>query len=81
MLTKNLLTGHAALETAGIRINCFGSTIANWGTSLDDDFAPARKTVGRAIKRMKKLKVPLIRTPHGLGFSRRFGAIKPGTAF
>ncbi|MDR1575645.1 MAG: sugar phosphate isomerase/epimerase [Treponema sp.] len=52
---------YAALETAGIGINCFGSTIANWGTSVDDDFAATRETVGRAIKRMKKLKVPLIR--------------------
>jgi sugar phosphate isomerase/epimerase len=52
---------YAALDEAGIGINCFGSTIANWGTKVDDDFAATLAAVDRAVIRMKKLKVPFIR--------------------
>ena len=50
------------LEAAGVRVNCFGSTIANWGkhiNKLDEDqsFEEAR----RAIPRMQKLGTKLIR--------------------
>ena len=26
------------LEDAGVRVNCFGSTIANWGKRIEDPF-------------------------------------------
>ena len=51
----------STLEEAGIKINCFGSTIANWGTSVDSDFETTMITVKRAITRMLRLNVPLIR--------------------
>ena len=52
---------YLALEEAGIKINCFGSTIANWGTPVDSDFETTMTTVKRAITRMRRLNVPLIR--------------------
>ncbi len=49
------------LEEAGIRVNCFGSAIANWGKDIrqpmDVDLAQAR----RAIPRMQRLGARLIR--------------------
>jgi sugar phosphate isomerase/epimerase len=51
----------AVLEKAGIRINCFGSTIANWGTAVDCDLSALMDLVRRALVRMKRLEVPLIR--------------------
>jgi len=51
----------AALEEAGVRVCCFGSTIANWGRRVDEDFSATLRTVDRAIGRMKRLGVPLIR--------------------
>jgi sugar phosphate isomerase/epimerase len=49
------------LDAAGIRINCFGSTIANWGKSVDEPFADTLATVARAISRMRALEVPIVR--------------------
>ncbi len=49
------------LTKAGIKVNCLGSNIANWGTSINDDFAATEKTVDRAIKRMKLLGTEMIR--------------------
>jgi len=49
------------LGSSGVGINCFGSTIANWGTQVDGDFAAELETVDRAITRMKRLGVPMIR--------------------
>ena len=50
-----------ALQDAGVRVNCFGSAIANWGKSIleppDSSLAEAR----RAIPRMKRLGTTLIR--------------------
>lgn len=51
----------AALEDAGVKVCCFGSTIANWGRKVDEDFSATLRTVDRAIRRMKRLDVPLIR--------------------
>lgn len=51
----------AALEEADIQVSCFGSTIANWGKSVDEDFAAALRTVDRALSRMKRLRVRQIR--------------------
>lgn len=49
------------LDREGIRVNCFGSTIANWGKSVDEDFSLTMKTVECAIARMKRLGVPMVR--------------------
>ena len=51
----------SALAEADIKINCFGSTIANWGTPVDADFEAAMATVKRTVRRMKRLDVPLVR--------------------
>lgn len=51
----------AALEKAGVGVNCFGSTIANWGSSVDEDFAATLARVDRAVARMRRLGVRLIR--------------------
>lgn len=49
------------LEKSGVRINCFGSAIANWGKKIteppDSSLAEAR----RAIPRMKRLGTKLVR--------------------
>lgn len=50
-----------ALDASGIQVNCLGSTIANWGKSVDEDFAASMKTVERAIKRMKQLGTKFVR--------------------
>jgi len=52
---------HAALDKAKIRVNCFGSTIANHNTPVDSDFEATMAVVKRAITRMHRLKVPFIR--------------------
>lgn len=49
------------LDREGIKINCFGSTIANWGKSVDEDFGATMATVERSISRMKRLGAPMIR--------------------
>jgi sugar phosphate isomerase/epimerase len=49
------------LEVAGVRVNCFGSTIASWSKSIDEPFAETLAAVDRAIKRMKVLDASLIR--------------------
>jgi sugar phosphate isomerase/epimerase len=49
------------LEEAGIRINAFGSTIANWGKDVHDPFSISEEEAKRAIPRMKRLGVKMIR--------------------
>lgn len=49
------------LESAGISINCFGSTIANWGKKIDDPFDSSLAEIRRAIPRMKRLNTRLVR--------------------
>jgi sugar phosphate isomerase/epimerase len=51
----------AKLDAAGIRIDCFGSTIANWSKSIDEPFDATLAAVERAIRRMRALGAPLIR--------------------
>jgi len=51
----------ARLDQAGVRVNCFGSTIANWGKSILDPFDITLAEVGRAIPRMQRLGTKLIR--------------------
>ena len=49
------------LKTAGVRINCFGSTIANWGKKIDEPFDSSLAEMERAIPRMKLLGTKLVR--------------------
>lgn len=49
------------LDAAGIGINCFGSTIANWSKTLDEPFTDTLVTVDRAIRRMQVLDVHFVR--------------------
>lgn len=51
----------AKLETAGVRINCFGSAIANWSKKIDQPFESSLVEIRRAIPRMQKLGTKLIR--------------------
>ena len=49
------------LEDAGVRVNCFGSTIANWGKRIDDPSETSLEEARRAIPRMRQLGTHLVR--------------------
>ncbi len=49
------------LDEAGIHVNCFGSTIANWGKQIDQPFDSSLAEAHRAIPRMKRLGTNTIR--------------------
>lgn len=49
------------LEEAGITINCFGSTIANWAKKITDPFEITLEEVRRAIPRMQRLNTSMVR--------------------
>ena len=49
------------LEAAGICVNCFGSTIANWAKQVDAPFESSLAEARRAIPRMQRLGTKLIR--------------------
>lgn len=49
------------LNSAGVKINCFGSTVANWGCQITDPFEETLQRVERAIPRMQQLDCKLIR--------------------
>jgi len=49
------------LEDAGVKINCFGSAIANWGKKITDPFDITVEQINRAIPRMQRLGTKLIR--------------------
>jgi len=51
----------ARLAEEGVRINCFGSAIANWGKQITDPFEITLAEVRRAIPRMQLLGTRLIR--------------------
>lgn len=53
----------AMLDGSGIRFNCYGSGVANWSKSprSEEDFAETRAELLRAIPRMKRLGIGLIR--------------------
>lgn len=51
----------AALEAAGVRVNCFGSAIANWGQQITDSFDTSLEQTRRAIPRMQRLGAKNIR--------------------
>jgi len=49
------------LEASGIKINCFGSAIANWGKKIDEPFDSSLAEIERAIPRMQRLNTKLVR--------------------
>ncbi|MFA5293601.1 MAG: sugar phosphate isomerase/epimerase family protein [Phycisphaerae bacterium] len=49
------------LAASGVKINCFGSTIANWGKKITEPFDSSLAEAKRAIPRMQKLGCKLIR--------------------
>jgi sugar phosphate isomerase/epimerase len=50
-----------ALDAAGVRVNCFGSAIGNWGKKIDEPFDSSLAEARRAIPRMQRLGTKLIR--------------------
>ena len=50
-----------ALSDAGVSVNCFGSTIANWAKHIDQAEDASLEEAKRAIPRMQKLGSKLIR--------------------
>ncbi len=51
----------AKLDDAGIHVNCFGSTIANWGKQITEPFDASLAEARRAIPRMRRLGTKLVR--------------------
>ena len=51
----------AQLQEAGVKINCFGSAIANWGKDIRQPMDVDLEQTRRAIPRMRRLGVKLIR--------------------
>ncbi len=59
---------YTKLKEAGVKINCFGSTVANWAKDprSDEDFNRSIEELKRAIPRMKRLGTKMIR---GMSFA------------
>ncbi len=51
----------AQLQVAGVKINCFGSTIANWGKDIRQPIDKDLEQTRRAIPRLQRIGVKLIR--------------------
>lgn len=51
----------AKLEESNVRINCFGSAIANWAKSIEEPFDSSLEEAKRAIPRMQRLGTKMIR--------------------
>jgi sugar phosphate isomerase/epimerase len=49
------------LESAGVGVYCFGSTVMNWAKKIDDPFEITLSEVKRAIPRMQRLGTKYIR--------------------
>jgi sugar phosphate isomerase/epimerase len=49
------------LAAAGVKINCFGSAIANWAKQIDEPFDSSLQEARRAIPRMQRLGTKLVR--------------------
>ncbi|MHC4266349.1 MAG: sugar phosphate isomerase/epimerase family protein [Planctomycetota bacterium] len=49
------------LADADVKVNCFGSTIANWTEQITDPFEISLKKTKRAISRMQRLGTKLVR--------------------
>jgi len=52
---------YGKLQQAGIKINCFGSAIANWSKKITEPFDSSLAEAKRAIPRMQRLGCKLIR--------------------
>lgn len=65
---------YGKLQDSGVKINCFGSAIANWAKEITDPFDSSLEEAKRAIPRMKKLGTKLIRV---MSFHAMYD--KPGT--
>lgn len=52
---------YGQLQDAGVKINCFGSAIANWGKSIEKPFESSLEEARRAIPRMQRLGTGLVR--------------------
>ncbi len=52
---------YGKLQDAGIKINCFGSAIANWAKQIDSSEDASIEETKRAIPRMKRLGTKLVR--------------------
>ncbi len=59
------------LMASGVRVNCFGSAIANWATSVDIPFDHTLGEAERAIARMRQLGTQLIRIMSFAVFPKR----------
>lgn len=49
------------LDDAGVKINCFGASIANWAKEITDPFDSSLEETRRAIPRMQRLGTKLVR--------------------
>jgi sugar phosphate isomerase/epimerase len=49
------------VQAAGIKINCFGSAIGNWGKKIDESFESSLAEARRAIPRMQRLGTEFVR--------------------
>src|SRR5512133_3721542 len=49
------------LDETRIGATCLGSTIANWGKSLDENFVPVLEAAERAGRRARSLGAPFVR--------------------
>ena len=51
------------LDAAGVKVDCFGSEIANWGKSplCDEAFEKSKQELSRALPRMEKLGCKMVR--------------------
>jgi len=49
------------IEAAQMHVCCFGSVIANWAHSIEDDFSITLTEIERTIPRMQRLRTPMIR--------------------
>lgn len=52
---------YGKLQDSGVKINCFGSAIANWGKKINEPFDSSLEEAKRAIPRMKRLGTKLVR--------------------
>lgn len=52
---------YAALREAAVAVNCFGSSISNWGKSIETPFEETLVDVRRCIPRLQRLKTPMVR--------------------
>jgi sugar phosphate isomerase/epimerase len=52
---------YGKLQDAGVKINCFGSCVANWAKQVDESFDSSLEETKRAIPRMQRLGTKLIR--------------------